>query len=387
MEIEKNEKLTVSITSGTFVKGILIILLFWFLFYIKDLVLVVLVSIVIASGIEPLILWLRKFKLSRLPSAIISYLVIFALFGTLLFNFVPSILQEASDFLGQLPAYLDSTTLWNPVSSSDVTSSQKVVENLQEGINNPGQVLKDTASQIKPQPNTSFGIGDLVRGVQNLLSNTSDGFIKILSTIFGGVLSFILIVILSFYLTVQEDGVAKFLQLITPIKHEKYIVGLWKRSEAKIARWVQGQLLLGILVGVLVYLGLVILGIKNALLISVVTGILELIPVFGPIMASIPAILTGFIEGGITMALLVAGLYIVVQQFESNLIYPLVVKKITGVSPILVILSIIIGLKLAGFLGVILSVPFVSALMEFVEDIQKRKIVFWQKAETEKTNE
>ncbi len=130
-----------------------------------------------------------------------------------------------------------------------------------------------------------------------------------------------------------------------------------------------------------------ILGIKNALLISVVTGILELIPVFGPIIASIPAILTGFMGGGVTSALLVAGLYIVVQQFESNLIYPLVVKKITGVSPILVIISIVVGVKLAGFLGVILSVPLISALMEFVEDVQKRKIMFWQRVETAKSHE
>ncbi len=300
-----------------------------------------------------------------------------------LFSFVPSILQEASDFLGALPSYLDSTALWSPVSSNDVSNSQKTIESLQEGINNPGAVLSDTASQIKTTTTNTknFGIGDLVRGVQNLLSNTSDGFIKILSTIFGGLLSFLLIVILSFYFVVQEDGVEKFLQLITPTKHESYIVGLWKRAQTKIARWIQGQLLLGVLVGVLVYLGLIILGVKNALLIAVVTGILELIPVFGPIMASIPAILTGFMGGGVTSALLVAGLYIVVQQFESNLIYPLVVKKITGVSPILVILTLIIGIKVAGFLGVILAVPFVSALMEFVEDVQKRKILFWKKAE------
>ncbi len=379
MEIEK-EKFTISITPGTIVKGILIVLLFWFLFFIKDLVLVLLVSIVIASGTEPLISWFRKFHISRLPAAIISYLVIFGIFGTILFSFVPPILGEASDFLGALPSYLNSTALWNPISSNDVTNSQKTVENLQEGINNPGEVIRDGVSQIKPANSSSFGIGDLVKGVQNLLSNTSDGFVKILSAVFGGVLSFILIVVLSFYFLVQEDGIAKFLQLITPVRHEKYIVGLWKRSEIKIARWMQGQILLGLLVGVLVYLGLMILGVKNALLLSVVTGILEIIPVFGPILASIPAILTAFMGGGATAALLVAGLYLVVQQFENHLIYPLVVKKITGVSPILVILSLIVGAKLAGFLGIILSVPFISAFMEFIDDIEKKKILFWKKA-------
>jgi putative heme transporter len=75
------------------------------------------------------------------------------------------------------------------------------------------------------------------------------------------------------------------------------------------------------------------------------------------------------------------GLYVIIQQFESHLIYPLVVKKVVGVSPVIVILALIIGAKLAGFLGIVLSVPMVSALMEFVDDIEKRKILFWQKAE------
>jgi len=75
------------------------------------------------------------------------------------------------------------------------------------------------------------------------------------------------------------------------------------------------------------------------------------------------------------------GLYIIVQQFESHLIYPLVIRKVVGVSPVIVILALIIGAKLAGFLGIVLSVPMVSALMEFVDDIEKRKVQFWQKAE------
>jgi predicted PurR-regulated permease PerM len=192
-------------------------------------------------------------------------------------------------------------------------------------------------------------------------------------------LSFILIIVLSFYLTVQEDGVGKFLGIITPIRHEKYVIDLWKRSQKKIGHWMQGQLLLAVIVAVLVYLGLMILGVKNALLLAVLAGLLEVIPVFGPVISAIPAILSAFLDGGITFALLVVGLYVIIQQFENHLIYPLVVKKVVGVSPIIVILALIIGAKLAGFLGIVLAVPVVSALMEFVEDVEKKKIVFLQK--------
>jgi predicted PurR-regulated permease PerM len=385
MEKDTHNKITVNITPESFFKCLLIILLFWFLFFIKDLVLVVLTSIVIASGLEPLIHWFKKFKINRLPAAIISYVALIGMFSGLMFFFLPAVLDETSAFLETLPKYLDSATLWNPlnITSSDVATPQKIVQTLSEGVTNPEQLVRDiSTNQLKLTEKTSvsFGIGDLIRTIQDLTSNVSDGFVKIVSAVFGGLLSFVLIIVLSFYLLVQEDGVGKFLGLIAPIRHEKYIIDLWKRSQKKIGQWMQGQLLLGVLVAVLLYLGFVILGIKNALLLSLVAGAFEIIPVFGPIIASIPAILVAFTDGGVTAALLVIGLYIIVQQFESNLIYPLVVKKIVGVSPIIVILALIIGAKLAGFLGIVLSVPIVSAIMEFVEDLERRKTLFWQNA-------
>jgi predicted PurR-regulated permease PerM len=391
MDID-NRNLVVNITPGSVFKGILVILGLWFLYFIKDIVLVVLLAVVLASAIEPLVLWFNKYKIRRLPAVIVTYIALFSIFAGLFYFFVPSVLNEASDFLSSVPKYLESTTLWNPlnVNQTDVSNSQQVVKNLSESISNPKQFAQTIAENaqlkdnISTNANGSFGIGDLVRSIQSIASNLSEGFVKIVSAVFGGVLSFILIVVISFYLAVQEDGVAKFLQLITPVKREKYVVDLWRRSQRKIGYWMQGQLLLGVLVAVLVYLGLTILGIKNALLLAALTGVLEIIPLFGPIIAAIPAALTGFVDGGVTMGLLVIGLYIIVQQFENHLIYPLVVKKIVGVSPILVILSLIIGAKLAGFMGIVLSVPIISAVMEFVEDLDKRKQLFWQKSEEPK---
>jgi len=383
MDKNADSKFVINITAGSFFKAILIILGLYFLFFIKDLVLVVLTAVVIASSIEPLIIFFKKYKISRLPAAIITYVGFFGIFAGLFYFFVPAVLNEASSFLSTVPKYLQTTTLWDPlnVSKENVTKSQQVVQGISEGINNPRQFVTDiSSSQISTLKANGFGLKDLVESVQSIASNVSDGFIKIVSTVFGGIFSFILIVVLSFYLAVQEDGVAKFLGLISPVSREKYIVDLWKRSQRKIGQWMQGQLLLMILVGVLTYLGLMILGVKNAILLAVLAGLLEVIPLFGPVLSAIPAILTGFVDGGLTAVFLIAGLYLIVQQFENHLIYPLVVKKIIGISPIIVILGVIIGAKLAGFLGIVLSVPMISVVMEFVEDIQKQKSIFWQKA-------
>ena len=201
----------------------------------------------------------------------------------------------------------------------------------------------------------------------------SQGVFSSISFVFGGAVSFILMLVLSFYLAVQEDGITKFLKMITPLKQENYIVNLWKRSQAKMGRWMQGQLLLGVLVMVLVYLGLIIIGVPHALLLAVVAGVLELIPLFGATLAAIPALFIAYTDGGMTIALIVAGLYIVIQQFENHLIYPMVVKKMIGVPPMVSILALVVGGQLAGFLGILISVPVAAVVMELLSDLEERK--------------
>ena len=186
--------------------------------------------------------------------------------------------------------------------------------------------------------------------------------------------SFALIVVLSFYLAVQEDGVGKFLRVVTPWHKEKYVLGLWDRSKKKIGLWMQGQILLAAIIAVLVYLGLLLVRVDHPLLLAVSAGMFEIIPLFGPILAAIPAILVAFTGGGMSLALVVAGLFVIVQQFENQLIYPLVVKKVVGVPPIISILALLIGGQLAGFLGVVISVPVAAVLMELLGDFEKEKI-------------
>jgi predicted PurR-regulated permease PerM len=199
------------------------------------------------------------------------------------------------------------------------------------------------------------------------------GLLSAASAIFGGLLSTILIVVISFYLAVQNDGVGDFLRVISPIKHEKYVLDLWRRSQRKIGLWMQGQLLLAVIVGLLTFLGLSIIGIPNPFFLALIAAVFELIPIFGPILAAVPAIIFALIDGGLTLALVTVGLYAIIQQFESQLIHPLVVKKIVGIPALVAIVALIIGAQIAGFLGIILSVPIAAAVMEFLSDVDKRK--------------
>jgi len=327
------------ITSGSIVRVILISGLFFALYYVRDLILVVIAAIVIASAIEPIIRWFGKYKIRRLPAVLISYITIAALLAGFFVFFVPSLLRETVGYLDNLPQSISVGDLWKTNSLSDKT----------------------------------FPIREIVGDFSEVIAGTSEGTFKTVSVVFGGALSFVLMIVLSFYLAVQEDGVGNFLRIVTPIKNHEYIIDLWKRSQAKMGYWLQGQVLLAFIIGILVYLGLTILGVRHALLLATLAALFEIIPVFGPILASLPAIIISYAGGGVSLALMVLGLYVIIHQFENHLFYPLVVKKIVGISPIIVILALVVGAKLAGFLGAILAVPISAALMEYVNDFEKNK--------------
>ena len=146
----------------------------------------------------------------------------------------------------------------------------------------------------------------------------------------------------------------------------------------------QGQILLSVIVGILVYLGLLIIGVPYALLLAVFTALAEIIPIFGSLMAGTVAIVVAYSSGGVALAVIVLGLFIVVNQFESNLIYPLIVKKVVGVPPLLVIVALIAGYTLAGFLGALLSVPVSAVLLEIISDFDKPNAALNIKTRNEK---
>lgn len=336
---------SVAISLGSIVKAILFVVLIAVLWFLRDIVLIVLTAIVIASAMEPATHFLMRYGVARVLAVILMYLFIALVFFSVLFFFIPPVLDDAASFLQQLPATLSSLNI------PDTTG----------GLLSWGNVGSFISS------------ADLLRNISATLADSTGGVFTTLSAFFGGVASFALIVVFAFYFSVQETGVDDFLRIVTPAGHQAYVLNLWKRSQAKIGKWMQGQLVLAVIVGVLLYLGLSILGVPYALALAVLAAIFELIPVFGQFLAAIPAIAVAFVSGGPTFALLVVGLYVVVQQFEANLIYPVVVKKVVGVPPLLVILALLIGYKLAGFLGVVLSVPIAGAVQELVSDIDRRK--------------
>jgi len=248
------KNITISISTGTIIKSILFVLLIGVLFFLRDLVLVVLTAIVIASAVEPATKWCMRYKIPRVVAVLLIYIIIAGAFFGVFYLFIPPILEEASGLFSTLPQYINALVDSNPLANNAVTTTEVVAEGVR-----------------------GFTFQSLIQDFQSAIANVSEGFVRTLSVVFGGVFSFILIIVFSFYFAVQERGIDNFLRVVTPINHQEYVINLWKRAQIKIGRWMQGQLVLALIIGVLTYLGLTVFGVPYALLLAVIAALFELI--------------------------------------------------------------------------------------------------------------
>ncbi len=345
MKDKLNQPIAIEFTAGAVIKTLVILFLAYLAYVLRDLLLIILTSVIIASAVEPVTQWFVRRKVPRAVAVIGIYLAVIISLAGIVTAVLPPLAQDVRNIYNKIPQYIQS------VNPADV---EKI----------PGlSIVFDQVSN-----------GDLLAQVGGYTGQTAFGFFQTAGTIFGGIFSFILIIVISFYLAVQNDGVASFLRVVTPLKHERYVLDLWKRSQRKIGLWMQGQLLLAVIVGVLIYLLLSIFGVENALFLALIAAVFELIPIFGPILSAIPAVGVALVQDGFTLGFITLCVYLVVQQFENHLIHPLVVKKIIGIPSLMAILALIIGAQLAGFLGMIIAVPIAAALMEFLSDVEKKKV-------------
>lgn len=348
----KDETLSINISTGTILKTMVLVLglaLFLFLF---DVFLVIIASVVVASAVEPATKWFINRKIPRVLAVLFIYVLFFGLIIGSLYFLIPPLLTEILDLSKTAPERLEHFDFFG--------------------------LAEESWASLTGTLGIDFPLENLFEGFKKELEVLAGGAFLTTAMFFGGIFNFILILVLSFYLAVQEKGIENFLRLTTPLKYEEYILSLWRRSQRKIGLWMKGQLVLSLIVGVLVFLGLTVLDIRYAITLAIIAAIFELIPIFGPILSAVPAFFIA-LTGGLPLGLAVIALYIIIQQFENHLIYPIAVKKVVGVHPIIAILSLIIGWKLAGFLGIILSVPVATVLLELANDYGEKKLAWIKK--------
>src|SRR3989344_161775 len=337
------ESQLLDISTWTFVRFFAIVIGLLFCYLLRDILFVLLFAGVLASALEPAIRWFQTYRVPRILATVIIFLAVLGVLFLAIYLLLPLLANDLQGF-----------------SLSYSVFERQILSQLGAGGSIPLiDFIRENARGLLEQPS-------------EYISKISGGVFAFTATFFGGIFSFIILVVVSFYLAVQEKGIEDFIRLVAPLKYESYAVDLWLRSQRKMGQWLRAQLILGALIGALIYLGLTLLGVQYALVFAFLAAILELIPVVGPVLAAAPAVVIAFLQSPF-IALLVIILFVVVQQLESHLVVPVVMHRAIGISPIVVVVALLICAKIAGVFGLLLAVPIASIVVEFLNDFDRKK--------------
>ena len=337
---ETRPKQVISISTGTIVKTVAILIFLAFLWFIRDIVIIVLFSLILASAIDPVVDRLQRWHIPRAISVLLLYVVIVVVLLGATTLLVPAFAQQTGDLVRQLPDFFQGQHLpW-------VEQLQSLAQRFE---------LTESARNF-------------ITSIGSTLSQSTGGIFATVSSFFAGAFSVAAIAVLTFYLTVEEKGIKKFFAFVVPSRHHAYVSDLTNRIQLRLGGWLRGYLLLGLVVGLMTYVGLLVIGIKYALVLALFAGVMEFVPLVGPIIAAVPALFFAFTQNPV-LALFVLILYVGVQQLENHVLVPKIMAKSVGLSPVVVILVILVGAKLAGFIGLLLAVPLTITLVEFGKDV------------------
>lgn len=334
---------TIDITYQSLFRIVVVGLFVTALFYLSQIVSALLFAVVIASGIEPGVKWFERLRVPRILAVLIIYLVAIAVLAGVVYLVLPALADEFSAFLDAFPRY-QRLLLSELRTFRELPFFSIFTEGAESVILNPPFDLRSAGSSA----------------------------LDLIVSVFGGVFSVVILVVVSFYLASQEEGIEHFLRMVTPLRDEEYVIDLWERSRAKIGQWFRGQVLLGVIIGILVFIALTLLGIRYALFLALLAMVFELIPVIGPILAAVPAVFFAFLVSPI-LGLVVAVVYTVIQQLESHVLVPLLMRRVVGLNPLIVVVALLVGAKLGGILGMFLAVPLAAVVVEVVGDVDKKK--------------
>jgi predicted PurR-regulated permease PerM len=330
---------TIEISSGTILRTIFILLLLGFLFLVRDIIALVFIAIIIVSAMDPIVDWFQKKKIPRSLTVILVYILFLALVSAFFFFLIPPLAGEIRGLGDNFPGLVEKFSGYFKI-VSDYASSHNI-----------GEQINNFSASITGQ-------------INQLGSNIFSGTISFI----GGIFSFVVILSVAFYMSVQEKGVKKFFASIAPDEHKEYVAAFIDRIQFKMGRWLLGQLALMVIIFIIDYVGLLLIGAPYALVLAIMAGLLEIVPYAGPIISAIVAASVSFLQGPLT-GFMVLALFAVAQQLEGYVIAPLVMKKAVGLNPVVVILAIMIGAKLGGVMGVIISVPIATVIVEVVNDL------------------
>lgn len=325
--MEKPQRIEIS--SKTIVFTVIFLIFLKFLWMIKDLLFSLLIAFIIMSAIKPVVLYLEKKKIPRNISAVVLYILFLILIVFVIIKTIDPIVYETTQLIKNLPEIL---------------------------------------YQINPNLARDINLNSLSQYIPNLTNQAS----KIASTIFTNIVFLFSTLFFSLYFTIEENFIKKLLMRFFDEKKAEKVAQIFEKVEKRMSAWFWGELVLMLVVGILTFIGLNLIGLNYTIPLAIIAGVLEIVPNLGPVMSTIPAILIALTQNYFLTPVVIA-LYFIVQQLENNLVVPWVMKKAVNINPILTLISLIVGGKVGGILGVLLAIPITLFIETVVIEVFREK--------------
>jgi predicted PurR-regulated permease PerM len=309
-----------------------------------DVVLLVFLAVLLGAALEPVVGTMRGRTGIRRGLAILIVYATFlaAVVGVAVF-IVPAALVQLGSALGHLPAFLDQVR---------VQSGQLRPEALSEGV---GSLIDAIEAPFRPGPPPD---AESVLGVSLLVGQITAALVTLLVLVF-------------FWLT-ERPRLQRYALAFAPAHRRAGIRDAWNEIEARLGLWVRGQLILMATIGVATGIAYSVLGLPAALLLALIAALTEVIPIVGPLIGAVPAVLVATTISPETV-ILTLGIYVLLQLIEGNVLVPIIMRNSVGLSPFLVLLSLLLGGAVAGVLGAIVAVPIVAGITVVLDRLQDRE--------------
>jgi len=302
----------VEITYRTIIFTVLFLISLLVIWHLRGLILMVFLCFLFMEGLHPAVSWLEKIKIPRVLAILLVYIFIIAALSISVVGVIPDLVEQSTILIRNLPNALKNIDFLG-LNFVDFSSQLRILENL------PGNIA------------------------------------SLVMSLFSNILSIFVFFVITFYLLLERKNFDHYLKNIFGQNSQKAIAVV-NQLEKRLGIWVSAQLMLMLIIGILSYLGYLIIGVNFALPLAIIAGILEMVPNIGPTIASILAGIFGLTISPITGILAVIW-GIIVQQLENNFIVPKIMKEAIGINPLITILLIASGAKLGGVVGAIIALP------------------------------
>jgi predicted PurR-regulated permease PerM len=309
-------------------------------------VVLVFVAVILASGLQPVIGWIRGHApIGRGPAILLVYGVFLAVVVGMALVVLPAAFAQFERTLTSLPPIFERARTW----ASDLRPS---------GISRAALALIDgAATLLRPSP-----AGPSSGQVVQVGLTVAEALTSILT----------LLTVVYFWLT-EHARLQRYALAFVPARRRARVRDVWNQAETRLGMWIRAQLILMGTLGLATSVAYTLLGVPSAVLLGVTAALAEGIPIVGPLLGAIPAVLLAATVSP-QLAIAVAGVYLVIQIVEGNVLVPLVMRNTVGISPFLVILSVLVGAAAGGLIGALLAVPIAATGEVVLEGLQAREV-------------